>query len=161
MYARLRIDTTMTVSEAEDRLSRLVRPLKSWHEVKIPTSWSSESEPPFIGWVDEHRFRFRRDITGKNSFLPIISGSITPTDRGAALQMTMRASVPVIIVMAVWMGVTTYGAVQLLGDARSSSTTDLLVGLMLPLFGVILVTSGFVPEVRKAASILRAAFTRP
>jgi hypothetical protein len=148
----------MTVSEAETQLSMLVRPRKSWHELKSPTGWNSESDPPFIGWVDEHRFKFRRDVRGKNSFLPIITGSITRDDAGAALDMTMRAAVPVIVVMAAWMAATTYRAVQLLGHARSTSTTELLVGLTLPLFGIILTASGFIPEVRRAARILRSAY---
>jgi hypothetical protein len=48
--------------------------------------------PPFIGSVQDHSFRIRRDIRYRNSFLPLVWGHIVPTPTGTRVIVTVRSA---------------------------------------------------------------------
>ena len=156
MYSRLVIQTRVTSGEAEEILRKLVRPkLSFFHELNIPV----DSGPPFVGWVEGNRFKFVRVITGRNSFLPIISGRVVAAEGGAVVQATLRLAHSVAIFMAFWMSAVTYGAVEGLPRAwGKSDVMGMVLPLGLPIFGLVLTLSGFLPERRKAIRLLSEAF---
>src|ERR1700730_11232299 len=63
-----------------------------------PTFWESMTSSwkgprasgfPFLGTVEGHRFRIRRDIQYRNSFLPLIRGRIVSTPTGSRVNVFM------------------------------------------------------------------------
>jgi hypothetical protein len=155
MYSRLLIRTRLTPGQVEEVLHKLVRPKGSlFQELDIPVG----SGPPFVGRVEGNRFKFHRVITGRNSFLPIISGEIVATEEGTVLRGSMRLAIVVAIFITLWISATTYGALDWL--SRASQTSDVMGGVIalgMPIFGLVLTVVGFVPERRKAISLLSEA----
>jgi hypothetical protein len=145
----------LTPGEVEEVLRKLVRPKGSFfHDLDIPVG----SGPPFVGRVEGNRFKFHRVITGRNSFLPIISGQIVATDEGAVLRGTMRLAIVVAVFMAFWISAATYGAVEAFSGVRQTSDVmGRVIPLGMPILGVILTVVGFVPERRKAVRLLSEA----
>jgi hypothetical protein len=156
MYSRLVIQTRVTSGEAEEILRKLVRPkLSFFQELDIPV----DSGPPFVGWVEGNRFKFVRAITGRNSFLPIISGRLVAGEGGAVVQATLRLAHSVALFMAFWMTAVIYGAIEGLPRAwEKSDVMGMVFPLGMPIFGLVLTLSGFLPEKRKARRLLSKAF---
>ena len=160
MYSRLFIQTRLTPGQVNEVLQKLVRPRQSFfHELHNPGQWFPDSGPQFIGWVENNRFKFHRVITGRNSFLPIISGKVIPAEGGAVLQVRLRLALPVAIFMTFWMTMTIYAAIETLPRAvQGSNVMGAVLALGMPLFGVALTVFGFFPEKRRAVRLLTEAF---
>ena len=60
---------------------------------------------PFIGRVANGRFKFYRVITGRNGFLPIISGKIVATRAGAQLRLILRLHIGAVAFELVFIGI--------------------------------------------------------
>ena len=127
-----------------------------WEAVEAGLSWKEESVP-FAGIIDGDHFVIRRIIRYRNSFLPVITGHVIPVDSGSRIDIVLRLTVPVAVVMVGWLGVACFAAAAGLSYAiRTADTRGLLV-LAFPLFGCGLVAAGFIPEKRKAINILTEA----
>ncbi len=158
MYSRCTLYTYLSASDALQRLSLIVGPRRSFsHTVNAALSWNSTSDPPFVGTITDHRFRIRRAIWYRNSFLPIVLGEVSQQSQGCKIDLILRVSAPVGAFMTLWLAGAFFGAGAAVwywlqtGDARA------LFVLFLPLFGCVLILIGFVPERRKAVSLLAAA----
>lgn len=159
MYRRLLIQTRLTPDAAEDRLAKLIRPRESlFHGLNNPDP-AHDLTRPFVGSIDDGRFKFHLVLTHRNSFVPIVTGRILQGEAGAVLHGAMRMAIPVAVFMAVWMTGAVFAAVDLIPRGlRTSSLSDVVFGLLFPLFGVILVSVGFFPDVRRTRRILEEAF---
>jgi hypothetical protein len=111
---------------------------------------------PFVGRVENGTFKFRSVITGRNSFLPIISGRIIEAEGGAVVNGTMRLHLLVAAFMTFWMAITIIGAVLALNKFVTGSETagDVFSAWFFPLFGGTLTAIGYYPERRKAMRLL-------
>ena len=112
---------------------------------------------PFIGTIEGNRFRIRRDIGYRNSFLPIVSGQIVSATSGVRVSVTMGLHLAVAIVMLVWfagVGFATAGSLWLLLTNRASAAFGFLIPPAMLVFGVVLVAFGFFPEAIKARTLL-------
>jgi hypothetical protein len=163
MYSRLSTQTRMTAPEAEEVLRRLVRQQTlAWHRPDPNRATAGGADPPFVGWVEGHRFKFHRVLTYRNSFVPIISGKIVGGEGGAILQGRLRLAHVVALFMAVWMTIIVSAAVESLarvGETPTGSNASFLVAMAL--LGVVLIAVGFLPERRKALRLLSQAFGSP
>jgi hypothetical protein len=143
MYSRFAIHTRLSPVDAQHVLEGLV----SGHDFAMAK--------PFDGRVENGTFKFRRAITGRNDFRPIISGRIIQAEGGAVVLGTMRLHLLVAAFMTFWMAVTITGAVLALDKfVAGSAPAGVLSALFLPLFGATLVAAGFYPERRKAMRLL-------
>jgi hypothetical protein len=152
------MQTRLSPGDVEEVLRKLVRPKVSFfHDLNS----RSDAGPPFIGWVEGNRFKFRRVITHRNSFLPIVSGRVISVEGGAVVRATLRLAPAVAIVMTLWMTMGAYAAIQRLPRAwQNSDVTGIIVAVGLPIFGLVLTFSGFLPEKRKAVRLLSEAFAK-
>jgi len=162
MYLPLRIKTRMTPEEAEEVLRRFVRPKGSFlHDLKGPGEWSDHAGRPFIGRVSENRFKFHRFITGRDSFLPIISGRITPVEGGAELRGAMRLHLSVAIFVIAWLAIWSSVTLKTLPRAvQTGDVTGVIMTFAVPLILVGLAVLRFVSERRDTMRLLSKAFTR-
>ena len=108
-----------------------------------------QASVPFFGHVARGYFKFYRAITGRNSFLPIISGEIVAVENGAQLRMTLRLHLAVVAFEFVFIG-------SLVGGLVENGFNWVLIGMIAFLLAI---TIGFfLQEQRRALAILRREF---
>jgi len=157
MYSRFTIQTRLSPVEAERVLEGLVRPNVFLLEPDPPTP----DLRPFVGRIDGGSFKFHRVITGRNSFLPIIIGRVTPGEGGAVIRGHMRLAVAVAVAMTAFTGATLTAAFNELPRQLAALNIWAACGFALfPLFGAILIAVGYYPEQHKAMGLLLDAFER-
>jgi hypothetical protein len=158
MYSRCTLQSRLTVPDALQRLSRHVRPPRSrWQAIEFACSWDPKNEPPFIGTITGDHFRIRRVIGYRNSFLPVISGRVTPDIYGSRIDVVLRVNAPVIVVMTIWLAAAVVGAAVGVSSWLETRDARGLFALLLQAFGSGLILGGFIPEKRKAVKLLRDA----
>jgi hypothetical protein len=145
---RFHIDATAPPQAVTERLRRAVRKRPGFGEY-FRTMWSSRSSggPPFIGSVQDHSFRIRRDIRYRNSFLPLVWGHIVPTPTGARVIVTMFMPPFTLVFILFWLGIVGRGALMV-----KSASPAILWGMFI--FGIALCIGGFIPEAVKAKRLL-------
>ena len=137
----------------------MVRPRRSaWQAIEAAANWDRKDEPPFAGTITGNHFRIRRVIGYRNSFLPVISGQVTPDVLGSRIDVVLRVSAPVCVVMTIWLAAALVGAAAGVGSWLNTGDARGLLALLLPLFGCGLILGGFVPEKRKAVKLFADAF---
>ena len=57
----------------------------------------------FEGSVSENSFKIFRCIQYRNSFLPLIIGTIETHEYGSAINIRMRMAIPVIVFLVIWL----------------------------------------------------------
>jgi hypothetical protein len=157
MYSRFTIQTRLSVVEAERVLAELVRPKRFF----LDPDPATPDLRPFVGRIDGGAFKCQRVITGRNSFLPIIVGRVTPGDGGAVIQGHMRLAISVAVAMTAFMGATLTAAFNELPTELTAHNIWAACGFaFLPLFGAVLIAIGYYPEKHKAMRVLVDAFER-
>jgi hypothetical protein len=150
-----------------------------WRAFEIRTRWSPEvaaielkkaidqgslifgrgETASFVGDVrGPRKFRFRRRVGYRNSFLPIIRVAVEPAQEGGAcLRVTMRLSWFALAFMTGWMIAATVAALRGLSAALAGHPGG-LTALAFPLFGAVLVGVPFALEARAAEKLLHFIF---
>jgi hypothetical protein len=157
-YDHYRIHTDIAPQVARDRLAAQVR-APSWTRLFRPSAG-----PPFEGTVGERAFKIQRIVGYRNSFLPVVRGTIRPAAGGSEIEITMRMQMPVIVFMLLWFGL--LGAFLILGVSGESAAnggagTGCAVGLFMfaAAYGMMII--GFQVEAAKARTFLRDLFAEP
>lgn len=128
-----------------ERLRSLARPAPKMEEYwSRMWTWTEPMGPPFIGRANERVFVLRRDIRGRNSFLPRIRGRLLPTQSGARVNIIMFLHPITALFMAVWLGTFGYGVATSFNPGA----------LFMLICGVALTVSCFFPEAFKAKRLL-------
>jgi hypothetical protein len=162
MYSRYTLETRLPVSQALERLARVIRPRHSRGEaVEAGLSWDQKSEPPLVGRIDGNDFIVRRVIRYRNSFRPRISGHVAPVVSGSRIDIVLRLTAPVALVMVVWLAMALAAATAGVWHSIRTSEARGLLALAFPLLGCGLVAVGFIPEKRKAIELLTDALAVP
>lgn len=65
----------------------------------------------FNGKIFEESFKIQRNINYRNSFLPVIKGSIKETEYGTKIEIQTRMNLFVIVVLCIWFGGISFGCV--------------------------------------------------
>jgi hypothetical protein len=148
-YYRFHLDVNVPPAVVAERLRAIAGGKLS---VFDSTSFAhpDPSGPPFRGTVTGSRFKLRRNISGRNSFLPMIRGRLRATSTGTRISVTMFLQPFTAIFMVVWLTVT---------GGLNSGPFDPVLGLLF-LFGIGLVVFGFFPEAIKARRLIIDAATR-
>ena len=150
MYSRFNVQTRLSIVEAEGTLSRLV-----------DEPGGILASRPFAGRIENGTFKFHRIITGRNSFLPIVTGRIVQGESGAVVRGATRLHYAVAAFMTIWMGMAITAVVDTLPKYIAESDTWRAVGVSLfPVFGIVLIAIGYYPERRRALRILEDAFAQ-
>jgi hypothetical protein len=145
-YRRFAIETALPPAEVQARLRAAVEPRKSLR-------WPSGDHKAFEGEVRASGFELERIIDYRNSFLPRVRGTITPSTRGTRLAGTMRLHDVVAAFMIVWL--TAVGGACLVFVPRAGSLEPAaLIPLGMLVVGLVLPVAAFIPEARKARRLL-------
>ena len=114
----------------------------------------------FVGAAKGDRFRVRRDIRYRNSFLPIVLGRVTAVPAGVRVEVTMFLHPIVAVFMLVWFSGVGFAAWALLRTPRHAPI-GFFGAVAILMFGLVLVGTGFFSEARKARRLLERALTTP
>ncbi|MEZ4440977.1 MAG: hypothetical protein R3B72_17900 [Polyangiaceae bacterium] len=140
------IDTAFSPTEVANELRRYVaKPDGIFDQVG-----------PWRGTVSERGFRFRRTIGYRNSFLPLVSGTIAPTPFGSRLSVRMTMHWWAMIFIASWLGMSLF--ITVAAGVRSGSMVPhelLMVG-----FVFVMANGGFGYEAGKAERLLEELLPR-
>lgn len=148
------VDTTMPATEIVSALDAEVEPPK-WFR------WQSSSGKKFRGKFSIDGFKIMRIINYRNSFLPVIKGTVNPTMSGSRISVTMRLHWLVAIFMLFWFGGVSTGLVTFLVAEVSGKTEPLpmlLVPLGMLLFGIVLTYGCFWWEAKKTKPMIIKMF---
>jgi hypothetical protein len=92
-YERFVIETSLDVEEAVEVLSGVVQPNR------FRRNPSSVNRKHYVGTVSKERFRFIRNVSYLNSFLPTIKGTFDSSSRVTRIVITMAGNPCVVISM--------------------------------------------------------------
>jgi hypothetical protein len=148
------IYTDMSAAEIYSALDAVVEP-PQWFRM------SSESGKKFQGEFSSSGFKIMRIISYRNSFLPVIEGTVTPTISGSRISVTMRLHRYVGIFMLLWLGGVSIGLVTFLLAVLNGKTEPLptlLVPLGMLLFGIVMTSGCFWWEARKTKPVIMEMF---
>jgi hypothetical protein len=153
------------------------RELLPWRAFSIDTSWPPEvtavelrkrvgerrlfgsADTPFTGSLEGHRFQIARTIRYRNSFLPVIEGTIEPAEHGARIRVRMRLNWFVAVFIAFWIAGTLVASVAVVASAPAQAGAWVVV--LMPIVGIAMCSGGFAFEAYRARIILEALFPRP
>jgi len=129
---------------------------------QVPTFWQSmksswrgpkPSGRQFLGKVTGRSFRIRRDIQYRNTFLPLIRGTIVATPNGSRVNVFMFMHPAALTFMLGWFGMLVSVEWRLL-DANVARS---YVPLAMMVFGLVLSLGGFFYEALKVMPLLSEA----
>jgi hypothetical protein len=150
---RFHVDVDVPPIVAAQRIQQVVQNAPTfWGSFRMAWRLRYPSGPPFIGTVHDNWFKMRRDIRGRNSFLPVILGRLISIPTGTRVRVTMFLHPVVAIFMALWLGVVLLGALF-----HQSGLSFLPWGMFV--FGIVLVAVGFIPEVITAKRLITLALS--
>ena len=154
-FYRFVIDSPMPPQLALATVQTLVRkPPTFWASLKSSFSFRINSDQPFLGTVGPDSFRIRREIRGRNSFLPLVWGKVFPDRLGSRVTITMFLQPMTALFMLFWFSMIGIGLYRELRSTNNPFNTESLISIGMILFGIGLVLFGFIPEVIKAKRIL-------
>lgn len=115
---------------------------------------------PYIGNIYNDRFEIKRAITYRNSFLPVIKGTIKNDLSGSKINVKMNLIDFVKVFMIIWLGGVSMGCIasaySLFFGYNTNSETGffMFIPFIMLLFGIAMVCFGFKTESKKSITDL-------
>ena len=149
-FDNLTLYSPYSPEDAINRLQTVVEPRRSF-------ALFTTRQMPYEGWIKDSEFEITRIIRYRNSFLPVIKGSIQTIIGGTNIKIQMKPNVFVLLFMAVWLGGTGIGFFSplipyLTGDQQADLGAVLFTGGMFFL-GYFLIMFGYKSEARKSKQL--------
>lgn len=138
-YEKFQIDTGLSSVE----VAQLIRTVTG--EKKL---FDLNHSHEFSGYVKESEFEITKNISYRNSFLPIIEGKIEQKGTGTQVTISMRLHFFVICFMFIWFSGVGIGCITVISNMENFSPPMLIPFGML-IFGISLVSGGFWYEASK------------
>lgn len=148
-FCMFTLSTSLPLSEVEARIQPLIAPPDPTFSFQRP----EPGGPPFQGSFSPPHFKVSRRIQYRNSFLPVIHGSLGAGAVGSEIRLVMHVHLIVLAFMCVWFG----GVLFSLSLSSFAWDEPHLMPLGMAVFGVALTCGGFFPEAIKAARLIREA----
>jgi hypothetical protein len=155
-FYRFEIDVNAPQPVVVERLRAIVRGKLSFGESfrqSFSLPFSQTEGAPFIGSVQDDSFKMRRNIRYRNSFLPMIRGTIGSYGVATRVSVTMFLHPAVAIFMIFWLG--------MVASVVVSRPTSSPISWGMLAFGIALPIAGFIPEAIKAKRLISEALSDP
>ena len=151
--------SNMTPVELAERMAQFVEPRRFWTR----SLFRGERSKTFEGEVSATDFNIRPIISYRNSFIPIIKGTIRPTENGSKVKLEMNLHPFVKYFVTMWLGMVGMGFFMLcISMVESSSFSPLfLAPVGMWFFGYFLAKKGFDYESKPALKALERIFNMP
>ena len=146
--------SSMTPVELADRLGQFVEPRRYWTR----SLFRDERSKTFEGEVSETGFSIKPIIRYRNSFIPIMKGTVKPTETGSKIKLEMTLHPFVKSFMRMWLGMVAMGFITItISMLESSSFSPLfLFPIGMWFFGYFLAKKGFGYEAKPAQTTLES-----
>jgi hypothetical protein len=155
-YLKFSLQTPLSIEEAAARITVITRASDGfWDTLRYRFGRSTNPNIKFIGEASSTYFKIRRDITYRNSFLPIIHGEFHKTIRGSEISILMFLHPFVLVFMLIWLTCIGFGVWAAISHSKGAVV---LFPIGMILFGLGLTAGGFFPEAFKAKRILIDTF---
>lgn len=112
----------------------------------------------FNGRVDEKGFVVTKNITYRNSFLPVITGKVENKSNGAQVEISMRLHFFVICFMFFWLLFVSIGCAVVIWNFENISLFSAAIPFAMLIFAVALASGGFWFEAAKQRARLIELF---
>lgn len=122
--------------------------------------WSRPKET-FIGKVDAAGFTLRRNISYRNSFLPVVNGTFETAGTNTLLHLRLGLHPGVLVFMCLWLGGVGLAALVTTAASIASKVFNpvMFVPMGMFLFGYALTMGGFLYERRRTLDELKRALS--
>ncbi len=150
-YQRVSLRTQAPADVVLQRMAAEVEP-RRW----LRSSFSKTPHRRFEGEITGDRFRLRRIIGYRNSFLPTVAGRVQSDGLATLLEATLTLHPLVAVFMLVWLGGVGTAALSMLPHLATPGEHS-LVGLVpagMFVFGYLLMQLAFLAEVKHAVRFL-------
>ncbi|GAB2813205.1 hypothetical protein [Ferruginibacter profundus] len=159
------LSTKLSVDEVRDLITAHVAAKRGF----TLGFYNTKVTEPYEGEVKENTFTISRVINYRNSFLPIIKGSISSFIGRTQIDITMRPAVGVLIFMSVWLGAVGIACLCIIVVALMHITEIgnvftqgfspvVLIPFGMFIFGYVLIYFGFKLESKKSKEFLQKLF---
>jgi len=143
------LDSPLPAEEVSRRIQLLSREASGF----LTHAWTfgPDTDPPFLGTVQQSRFSLRRDIHYRNAFLPMLKGTVRALPGGSRVVVIMHLHPFMLVFMLGWFALLGSSAMALLtshGLIVAIAPTGLFI------FGAAVMAAGFFPEAVRARRIL-------
>jgi hypothetical protein len=153
-FYRFEIEVNAPPPVVVERLRTIVRAKLSFREsLRQSFPFNRAEGAPFIGSVQDDSFKMKRNIRYRNSFLPMIRGTISSYGVGTRVSMTMFLHPAVAIFMIFWL--------SMVGSVAVSHPTVSPIPWGMLAFGLAISVGGFIPEAIKAKRLILEAISEP
>lgn len=136
--------------DSKEVLKRICKIMEPINDYRNPDLYESDTKKLYKGDIEGNSFKISRIIDYRNSFLPVIEGTVEDAVKGSVVKVTMRLGKFVKIFMIMWYGGLgvglPIGVFLLFKNNFDSISFSNLVPLILALFGSSLVFMGFKSE---------------
>jgi hypothetical protein len=133
-FEKLELVSALRPDEAIAKLAESVEP-KKWFR------WFGRSRCPFEGQIVGSTFDINRIIGYRNSFLPMIRGTVSPHPAGSQIGIRMALHPSVLVFACVWVGIAILASVAILVSMLTESDQGFEAVLGPPV--VLLIVWGF------------------
>jgi hypothetical protein len=148
-YEKYQIESTLSLDSIEGKLNQNV-------ETNISAiSYRYLGIKPFRGHIGKNYFKVWRIIKYRNSFLPVITGKLCPTETGSKIEVFLRLNYSVMIFWALWMLAAICFLIMFIFILAGVEKLFSLVPLFMIVFGYLLCMIPFNIESSKAKEILK------
>jgi hypothetical protein len=117
-----------------------------------------DSHSPFLGEVGPDRFKIVRNITYRNSWMPVMVGRITQEGSNTVIRVRLRLVTFVLIFTCFWITMATFGTLAITLRSFSIGDPSRYIGLLIlgfPAFGYALCMGGFLYERKRSLKELK------
>ena len=149
-YENINYETQLESVEVINKVKRVIKP------PRIIRFFSIDDSKPYEGKVYENHFKINRIISYRNSFLPIIYGTVSNENNKTKINIKIKIHVFVKVFMIIWLGGVSLAF--LIGLMTAILTMKLSYFLFLTMamliFGYVMMTVAFKFESKKAKKFL-------
>ena len=138
-YRRIDIQSPLSAEEVVRRLSTATDPRRWWS--------SMQSEKYFRGSVSDTELRLIPVIEGRNSYLPVLHGDMTPAGTGTEVRVSFALHPLAVGWIIIFLTAPFF--------AYRERKEVLIIPLIVLGFHILFYYTGFLPEVRRAERFLR------
>lgn len=152
------ITTNLNPEQVSEKLSNAIEPPKRLRSYDI---WAKQPSKQYEGRISGYNFRINKIINYRNSFLPIIEGTICPDIIGCQIKIQMKLHIAVIIFMLFWFGNLIPISLSFLAAMIADHKVGPILGLAplgMGLFAYLLCMSSFNIEAKHAKDFLYELF---
>lgn len=121
-------------------------------------AFKRDSHSPFLGKVGPDHFKIARNITYRNSFMPVMVGSIVQEGSNTVIRVRLRLVTFVLLFMGFWVTMATFGALAITQRCFANPDPERWAGLLIwgfPGAGYALCMGGFLYERKRSIKALK------